>query len=73
MNPEELNLTLIHGGREEIERELVKLVLTTFPVPEGEFKRLLSMLEPRPVRVSIVSGKLGFSPSADAGSGERED
>lgn len=66
MNPEESNLTFIRGGRDEIERELVRLVLTTFPVPEGEFKRLLSMLEPRPGRVSIAPTKVGASYSADA-------
>ncbi len=67
VNPDKSNMTLIHGGRDEIERELVRLVLTTFPVPEGEFKRLLSMLEPRPGRVSIASTKVGSSYSADAG------
>jgi hypothetical protein len=66
MSPEEPNLTLIHGGRDEIEQELVKLVLTTFPVPEGEYNRLLSMLEPGPGRVSIVSAKVGPSNSPDA-------
>lgn len=49
-----------------IERELVRIVLTTFPVPEGEFKRLLSMLEPRPGQVSIAPTKVGPSYSADA-------
>ena len=66
MNPDKPNLTLIHGGRDEIERELVRLLLTTFPVPEGEFKRLQSMLEPRPSRVSIATAKVGPSYSADA-------
>ena len=66
MNPEEPNLTLIRGGRDEIERELVKLVLTTFPIPEDEYNRLLSMLEPRPSRVSIATAKVGPSYSADA-------
>ena len=64
MNPDEPNLTLIRGGRDEIERELVKLVLTTFPVPEGEFKRLLSMLEPRLGQVSIASTKKDLTDSS---------
>ena len=64
MNLEGRNLTLIHGGREEIERELVKLVLTTFPVPAGEFKRLLSMLEPRLGQVSIASTKKDLTDSS---------
>lgn len=67
MNPDESNLTLIRGGRDEIERELVRLVLTTFPIPEDEYNRLLSMLEPRPGRVYIASTKVGSSYSADAG------
>ncbi|MBX3648000.1 MAG: hypothetical protein KF766_10095 [Rhodocyclaceae bacterium] len=72
MNPDKSNLTLIRGGRDEIERELVRLVLTTFPVHEGEFKRLLSMLEPRPGRVSIATAKAGSSCTADSGFAERE-
>ena len=71
MNPNEPNLTLIHGGRDEIERELVRLLLTTFPVPEGEFKRLLSMLEPRPGQVSIATAKAGPSCTTDSGCAER--
>ena len=67
MNPEEPNLTLIRGGRDEIERELVRLVLTTFPIPKDEYNRLLSILEPRPGRVSIASTRVGASNSADAG------
>ena len=66
MNAPRHNLSLIHGGRDEIEQELVKLVLTTFPVPEGEYNRLLSMLEPGPGRVSIASAKVGPSNSPDA-------
>jgi len=69
----EPNLTLIHGGRDEIEQELVKLVLTTFPIPADEYNRLRSMLEPRSSRVSIVSAEAGFSQSADVWSGKRED
>ena len=72
MNSEEPNLTLIRGGRDEIERELVRLVLTTFPVPEGEFKRLLAMLEPGPGRVSIATVKTGSSCTADSGCAEKE-
>ena len=72
MNPDETNLTLIRGGRDEIERELVRLVLTTFPVPEGEYNRLLSMLEPRPGRVSIATAKGGSSCTADSGCAEKE-
>jgi hypothetical protein len=64
MNPNESNLTLIHGGRDEIERELVRLLLTTFPVPEGEFKRLQSMLEPRLGQVSIASTKKNLTDSS---------
>jgi len=59
MNPDGPNLTLIHGGRDEIEQELIRLVLTTFPIPKDEYNRLLSMLEPRPGRVSIVSAEAG--------------
>jgi len=66
-------LSLIHGGRDEIEQELVKLVLTTFPIPADEYNRLRSMLEPRSSRVSIVSAEAGFSQSADVWSGKRED
>ena len=72
MNPDEPNLALIRGGRDEIEHELVRLVLTTFPVPEDEFKRLLSMLEPRPGQVSIAMAKAGSSCTADSGCAERE-
>ena len=72
MNPNESNLTLIHGGRDEIERELIRLLLTTFPVPEGEFKRLQSMLEPRPGRVYIATAKAGSSCAADSGCAESE-
>ena len=73
MNPDESNLTLIHGGRDEIERELVRLVLTTFPIPKDEYNRLLSMLEPRSGRVSIALAEAGFSQPTDAWSGKRED
>ncbi|MBV6475218.1 MAG: hypothetical protein MOGDAGHF_00735 [Rhodocyclaceae bacterium] len=69
MNSEEPNLTLIRGGRDEIERELIRLVLTTFPIPEGEYNRLLSMLEPRPGQVSIASTKKGHADSVDTGHG----
>ena len=69
----EPNLTLIHGGRDEIEQELVKLVLTTFPVPADEYNRLRSMLEPRSGRVSIVSAEAGVSQSPDAGNGVMQD
>ena len=69
----EPNLTLIHGGRDEIEQELVKLVLTTFPIPADEYNRLLSMLEPRPGRVYIVSAEAGVSQSPDAGNGVMQD
>ncbi|MBP6422163.1 MAG: hypothetical protein KA271_04660 [Propionivibrio sp.] len=72
MNPDESNLTLIHGGRDEIERELVRLVLTTFPIPEEEYNRLLSMLKPRPGRVSIATDKTGSSCAADSGCAESE-
>ena len=72
MNPDEPNLTLIRGGRDEIERELVRLVLTTVPVPEGEYNRLLSMLEPRPGRVYIATAKAGSSCAADSGCAESE-
>ena len=72
MSPEEPNLTLIHGGRDEIERELVRLVLTTFPIPEEEYNRLLSMLKPRPGRVSIATDKTGSSCAADSGCAESE-
>ncbi|CAG0957467.1 hypothetical protein ANAEL_00426 [Anaerolineales bacterium] len=64
MNPNESNLTLIHGGRDEIERELVRLVLTTFPIPEEEYNRLLSMLEPRFGQVSIASTKKDLTDSS---------
>lgn len=60
------NLSLIRGGRDEIEQELVKLILTTFPVPADEYNRLRSMLEPRPGRVSIASARVGPSYSPDA-------
>ena len=73
MKPVNSNLRLIHGGRDEIEQELVKLVLTTFPIPADEYNRLRSMLEPRSARVSIVSAETGFSQSSDAWSGKRED
>jgi len=73
MNAPRHNLSLIHGGRDEIEQELVKLVLTTFPIPADEYNRLRSMLEPRSSRVSIVSAEAGFSQSADVWSGKRED
>ena len=69
----EPNLTLIHGGRDEIEQELVKLVLTTFPIPADEYNRLRSMLEPRSGRVSIVSAEAGVSQSLDAGNGVMQD
>lgn len=72
MNPDESNLTLIRGGRDEIEHELVRLVLTTFPVPEGEFKRLLAMLDPGPGRVYIATAKAGSSCAADSGCAESE-
>lgn len=72
MNAPRHNLSLIRGGRDEIEQELVKLVLTTFPVPEGEYNRLLSMLEPGPGRVSIASAEAGVSQSPDAGNGEMQ-
>ena len=73
MNVPKPNLSLIHGGRDEIERELVRLVLTTFPVPADEDNRLLSMLEPRSGRVSIALAEAGFSQPTDAWSGKRED
>lgn len=65
------NLSLIRGGRDEVEQELVKLVLTTFPIPADEYSRLCSMLEPRPGRVSIVSATEGVSqlPEAERGEG----
>lgn len=72
MNPDKSNLTLIHGGRDEIERELIRLVLTTFLIPEEEYKRLQSMLEPRPGRVSIATAKGGSSCAADSGCAESE-
>jgi len=72
MNPDKPNLALIRGGRDDIERELVKLVLTTFPIPEDEYNRLLSMLEPRPGRVSIATAKGGSSCAAYSGCAERE-
>ncbi len=67
------NLSLIQGGRDEIEQELIKLVLTTFPIPADEYNRLRSMLEPRSGRVSIVSAEAGDSQSPDAGNGEMQD
>ena len=73
MNAPRHILSLIHGGRDEIEQELVKLVLTTFPIPADEYNRLRSMLEPRSRSVSIVSAEAGFSQSADVWSGKRED
>lgn len=69
MNSEEPNLTLIRGGRDDIERELVRLVLTTFPIPEKEYNRLLSMLEPRPGQVSIASTMNGHKDSVETGHG----
>ncbi|MBK6631539.1 MAG: hypothetical protein IPG33_11140 [Betaproteobacteria bacterium] len=66
MKPGEPNLRLVQGGRDEIEQELVKLILTTFPVPADEYNRLRSMLEPRSGRVSVVSAKVGPSYSPDA-------
>ena len=72
MNAPRHNLSLIHGGRDEIERELVRLVLTTFPIPEEEYNRLLSMLKPRPGRVSIATDKTGSSCAADSGCAESE-
>ena len=47
------NLSLIQGGRNEIEEDLIKLVLLTHPVPAAEFSRLLSLLEPSPYRASL--------------------
>jgi len=73
MNAPKPNLSLIRGGRDEVEQELVKLVLTTFPIPADEYNRLRSMLEPRSGRVSIVSAEAGVSQSSDAGSGEMQD
>ena len=73
MKPGEPNLRLVQGGRDEIEQELVKLILTTFPVPADEYNRLLSMLEPRSGRVSIALAEAGFSQPTDAWSGKRED
>ena len=73
MKPGELNLRLVQGGRDEIEQELVKLILTTFPVPADEYNRLLSMLEPRPGRVYIATAKAGSSCAADSGCAGGED
>jgi len=72
MKPGEPNLRLVQGGRDEIEQELVKLILTTFPVPADEYNRLLSMLEPRPGRVYIATAKAGSSCAADSGCAESE-
>jgi len=47
------NLSLIQGGRNEIEQDLIKLVLLTHPVPAAELNRLLSLLEPTPRRASL--------------------
>ena len=73
MKPGEPNLRLVQGGRDEIEQELVKLILTTFPVPADEYNRLRSMLEPRSGRVSVVSAEAGVSQSPDAGNGGMQD
>ncbi len=67
------NLSLIRGGRDEVEQELVKLVLTTFPIPADEYNRLRAMLEPRSGRVYIVSTEAGFSQSPEAERGKGED
>lgn len=67
MNSEEPNLTLIRGGRDDIERDLVRLVLTTFPIPEDEYNRLLSMLEPRPGQVSIAWTKKVHKDTVETG------
>lgn len=47
-------LSLIQGNRDEIERELVRLVLSRHPIPQAEFKRLLSLLEPSNSQLKIV-------------------
>lgn len=47
------NLSLIQGGRNEIEQDLIKLVLLTNPVPAAELNRLLSLLEPSSRRASL--------------------
>ena len=67
------NLSLIRGGRDEVEQELVKLVLTTFPIPADEYNRLRAMLEPKSGRISIVSAKTGVSQLTDVRHPENRD
>jgi hypothetical protein len=70
LNQDEPDLTLIRGWREEIECELVRLMLTSFPFPKGDYNRMLSMLELRREQVSIATAKAGFSSTADSGCAE---
>lgn len=37
------NLSLIRGGRDEVEQELVKLGMSVFPIPTDEYIRLRSI------------------------------
>lgn len=46
--------TVIDGGRDEIERELVKLVFTPGSAPKEAFGMLMKLLEPSTSRVSLV-------------------
>ena len=58
------NLSLIQGGRNEIEQDLIKLVLLTHPVPAAELNRLLSLLEPTPRRAFLQTVTQNY-PSQD--------
>jgi len=49
--------TLIEGGRDSIERELVELLFRPGPTPKGELGRLMRLLEPASGCFSIISSQ----------------
>lgn len=48
------SLTCHEGGREEIERELVELLLRPGPTPKYDLERLMKLLDPGEGKLSIA-------------------
>jgi hypothetical protein len=53
--PSTTPFTVIEGGRDKIEHQLVKLLFTPGLTPKGEYRRLMKLLEPSSNRVSLTT------------------